>query len=354
MANPEHLAKLKEGRKAWNAWRKKPGSAEPDLSGVSLAGIDLSGFFLASTKLSGADLTGVRLVDTKIYDCSACDTVWTGARLERVTMFELDARGATFDGAFLQRVTFDGCFLHGTCFDRAIFSKTTFLGSILKNASFTNAELTEVTFADTHMGSARGLETAKVLGISIGIDTFFQSGGLSDDILRMARTPEEFISYASSLVGKPIEYYSCFISYSGNDDEFAHRLHDGLQGKKIRTWFAPEDLKIGDRFRSRIDESIRIHDKLVLILSEHSINSAWVRREVETALDREDREKRDVLFPIRVDDTIFRSKEPWADEIRRTRHIGDFCNWKNHDDYTKAFKRLVKDLKKEGPIIMKA
>jgi hypothetical protein len=33
--------------------------------------------------------------------------------------------------------------------------------------------------------------------------------------------------------------------------------HADLQAKNLRCWFAPEDLKIGDRFQGRIEESIR-------------------------------------------------------------------------------------------------
>lgn len=189
---------------------------------------------------------------------------------------------------------------------------------------------------------------------SIGIDTFFESGGLPESFLRSSGVPEEFIQYASSLIGKAIEYYSCFISYSSKDEDFARRLHEGLQGRNVRTWFAPEDLKIGDRFRSRIDESIRIHDKLVIILSANSVNSDWVETEVESALEREQKEGKDVLFPIAIDEEGFTSKQPWAADIRRKRHIGDFRQWKSHDDYTTAFDRLVRDLKKsQPPIIMK-
>jgi uncharacterized protein YjbI with pentapeptide repeats len=54
-----------------------------------------------------------------------------------------------------------------------------------------------------------------------------------------------------------IQFYSCFISYSTQDQEFAQRLHADLQAKNLRCWFAPEDLKIGDRFQGRIEESIR-------------------------------------------------------------------------------------------------
>jgi hypothetical protein len=41
------------------------------------------------------------------------------------------------------------------------------------------------------------------------------------------------------------------------------------------------------------------------------------------------------------------SKAGWADDIRRTRHIGDFTNWTNPDDYQKAFNRLLRALKAE-------
>jgi hypothetical protein len=116
----------------------------------------------------------------------------------------------------------------------------------------------------------------------------------------------------------------------------------------VRCWFAPEDLKIGDKFRDRIDESIRLHDKPLIVLSERSIASAWVRREVETAFEREDRQKNVVLFPIRIDDAVMQTNEAWAADIRRTRHIGDFSRWKNHDSYQKAFERLLRDLKAEA------
>ena len=116
----------------------------------------------------------------------------------------------------------------------------------------------------------------------------------------------------------------------------------------MRCWFAPEDLKIGEHFRKRIDESIRVHDKLLIILSSNSIESDWVATEVEGAFEREHREKgRVVLFPIRLDDAIMQANQAWAADIRRRRHIGDFSDWRNHDSYKKAFSRLLRDLKAE-------
>ncbi|MEA2342533.1 MAG: hypothetical protein QOF63_702 [Thermoanaerobaculia bacterium] len=246
-------------------------------------------------------------------------------------------------------------------------AQTVFHGCLLDESNFTAARLVQSAFVGGSMKGVRGLDALAVMQYiggtetldatphnSIGIDTFFRSGGFPESFLRDSGVPDEFIQYAASLVGKAIEYYSCFLSYSSKDDEFARRLYNDLQGKNVRTWFAPEDLKIGDRFRSRIDESIRIHDKLVIILSANSVNSDWVETEVASAIEREQKEGKDVLFPMAIDEEGFTSKQPWAADIRRKRHIGDFRKWKSHDDYTAAFDRLVRDLKKsQPPIIMK-
>ncbi|HEU5375784.1 MAG TPA: TIR domain-containing protein [Ktedonobacteraceae bacterium] len=54
----------------------------------------------------------------------------------------------------------------------------------------------------------------------------------------------------------------------------ARRLHADLQAEGVRCWFAPEDMKIGNRIRQRIDEAIHLQDKLLLLLSVHSLASS--------------------------------------------------------------------------------
>src|SRR5262249_22224489 len=138
----------------------------------------------------------------------------------------------------------------------------------------------------------------------------------------------------------------CFISYSTQDQSFANRLYTDLRDKGIRCWLATEDLKIGDRFRSRINEAIRVHDKLLIVLSEHSIRSRWVEAEVESAFGRE-KDGGTVLFPIQLDDHVIDSQEAWAENLKQTRHIGDFRKWKDHDEYRKSLDRLIRDLQAE-------
>ena len=192
-----------------------------------------------------------------------------------------------------------------------------------------------------------GLDTVAHFGPSaIGLETIYASRGeIPEVFLRGAGVPDNFITFAKSLVGKPFDFYSCFISHSSIDHEFVEQLFARLQVQGVRCWYAPEDLKMGDKFRARIDEAIRIHDKLLLVLSENSVRSTWVESEVEAAFERERRDNRTVLFPIRIDDAVMETDAAWAAEIRRTRHIGDFTKWKDHDSFQKAFDRLLRDLK---------
>ncbi|MGD0227200.1 MAG: TIR domain-containing protein [Terriglobia bacterium] len=80
-------------------------------------------------------------------------------------------------------------------------------------------------------------------------------------------------------------------------------------------------------------------------LSENSIRRPWVEDEVEAALEKEHKQNKLVLFPIRLDDAVMETDQARAASLRRTRHIGDFLAWKDHDQYQKSFERLLRDLK---------
>jgi len=157
------------------------------------------------------------------------------------------------------------------------------------------------------------------------------------------------IDYLPSLLNQPIQFYSCFISYSSKDQDFAERIHADLQNKGVRCWFAPHDMRIGAKIIDAIDEAIRLRDKVLLILSEGAIASDWVEGEVTRALDEERTRKQVVLFPLRLDDAVMQTTEGWARLLRGQRHIGDFTGWKEHDSYQKGFDRLMRDLRVENP-----
>jgi hypothetical protein len=190
---------------------------------------------------------------------------------------------------------------------------------------------------------------------TIDIDTLYRSHGkIPEAFLRGCGLPDSLIEYLPSLIGamQPIQFYSCFISYSHKNEDFASRLHQRMQAEHLRVWYAPEEMKGGQKLHEQIDQAIRIHDKLVLVLSEQSIQSEWVMTEIRKARKAELRDNRRRLFPIRlVDMDTLRDWECFdadtgkdlAVEVREY-FIPDFTHWKDHDSFERAFGRFLKDL----------
>ena len=317
MANPEHLKILEQGVEVWNEWRKENLTLRPDLLRVDLSGKNLRGIYLNACELMGSFFQGADL---------------TGSALNHSNLSGADLRNVKLVNCNLNRINFTEANLSGTSVHHSMLSWTIFFS--------------------TNLSDVRGLNTIQHYGpCSIDHLTLKNSGELPPSFLRGIGLPDTYIKYIPSLFhGDAIEYYSCFISYSSTNEDFAKRLHADLQDNGVRCWFTPEDMKIGDKVRHTIDSAIRLHDKLILILSETSIESDWVEHEVNQALEREERDSSLVLFPIRIDDAVMDTGFGWAKRLREAhrpagRHIGDFTEWKNHDSYQKAFERLLRDLK---------
>jgi len=62
--------------------------------------------------------------------------------------------------------------------------------------------------------------------------------------------------------------------------------------KVFAAGLATEDFKIGEKFRTHINDAIRVVDKLVVVLSEQSVKSAWVEEEVKRPLRKNGRTER--------------------------------------------------------------
>jgi hypothetical protein len=301
---------------------------------------------LREANLRGALLTGANLEGVDFTRAKMEEVDLTGADLRFANL-----RGANLRGALMHYIVLLGFNTKSRPADVAEIHHrgVNFSWADLADSEFANASMSHATFGDNDLSVVKGLDTVRHVGpSSISIDTIYRSQGKIPEVfLRGAGVPDDFIISVRSLVAMHVEFYSCFISYSSKDHDFASQLHADLRDREVRCWFAAKDLRIGDKFRTRIDESIRVHDKLIVILSESSIRSPWVEDEVETALEKERQQNKVVLFPIRLDDAVMRTREAWAASLRRTRHIGEFNNWKDHDSYQMALERLLRDLSAE-------
>ena len=140
-----------------------------------------------------------------------------------------------------------------------------------------------------------------------------------------------------------LAYHSCFISYATADLGFVETLYDDLIQAGVVCWFAPQDLKIGDKLLQTIYQAISGYDKLLVVLSEHSVDSQWVEDEMEMTFDRERINGEFILFPIRLDETVLQTIDyAWVAKVRQ-RFIGDFSQ---PTSYQQSLERLLRDLQR--------
>ena len=332
MANPEHLAILKQGVAVWNEWRKTFAYLTPDLANADLRNQNLDGINFSRCILHSVGLFQSSLIKANL----------DGAELINAYLMGVDFTGASFMFTHLSGTKLLGAKLNG-----ANLTGANLHGSYLSGADFSGAKLMWTSFDSVNLSDVIGLEKTSHVGPStIGVDTIFKSNGNIPDIfLRGCGVPDIFIEYAHSLVGKPIQFYSCFISHSSKDKRFCERLYADLRAKHVRTWYFPEDAKWGESVWGEIDRSIKVYDKLVVVCSKNSLTSGPVLREIERALNREDNEGKQILFPIRIDDYLFDGwKHPRKNDVL-AKVVGDFRGWnKSVAKYDEAFKKLVKAL----------
>jgi uncharacterized protein YjbI with pentapeptide repeats len=353
MANEEHVDILKQGAEVWNKWRDAT-EVEPDLSDADLSHIRL----LWET----IDLRRMNLRNVNFRFASFREPYFSGSDLSGADFFMGNLVGAHFDEANLTEAGLSGANLNNAVFTGANLSAAQLVFTNLSNAkltsvNFSGAKLGATIFGNNDLSEVEGLDSVRHLGPSIiSVDTLYKSGGnIPVSFLRGCGVPDEFIAYLSSILSaqQAIQFYSCFISYSNKDEEFCRRLYSRMRDEHLRVWFAPEHVKGGEKLGEQIDRAIQMHDRLLIVLSEESLQSKWVMTEIRRARKTELREERRKLFPIRLcsyeqllewECLDAASGEDLADEVRGY-FIPDFSNWKDHDAFESAFDKLLKDLR---------
>lgn len=333
MASESCLARLKRGVVAWNKWqqRRLKGIEEADLSDANLFGAQLSG------------------VDFRKVDLTRCD------------LRSANLSGANFRGARLHRTRLSGAILVGSNFGLPLAEVDSTEVTVMVGLEGTKTAVCGPNVADAIFGYSQidginlqtwtDLQHAKHMAPStLSIRTLFASEGkLPVEFLRGCGLPEILIDYLPSLAGSPMQFNSCFISYSTADEEFARKLHSDLQSRGVRCWFAGKDIRAGQSIVSQIDRAISVHDRLIVVLSRHSIESSWVRFEILRARSLEGGGSPPIVFPVSLVPYPELKKWRWTDsdsgedvaKYLRSLVIPDFSDWTNRQKYNEVFEQLL-------------
>ena len=92
-------------------------------------------------------------------------------------------------------------------------------------------------------------------------------------------------------------------------------------------------------------QSIRIHEKQILVLSKNSLARQWVEKEIENTNEKSLKRKKNILIPVRIDTAALESDQAWAVDLRNSGDILDFADWKKPGSYQKTLKQLLAVLK---------
>jgi hypothetical protein len=132
---------------------------------------------------------------------------------------------------------------------------------------------------------------------------------------------------------------SIFLSYDHSDELLGGQIRGLLSKAGIRCWYDRVDLQPGASFIGGIEAAIKEFDYLGVVLSRASVNSPWVKAEVDLALTYELESGQVRLIGVRADDC-----EPSG--FLRVKH-----NFDLRPDLREGVARVAEFLKGETPDI---
>jgi hypothetical protein len=163
-----------------------------------------------------------------------------------------------------------------------------------------------------------------------------------EGIARLVASVLRILRSGSDIGASP--YYSCFLSYSAQDTPFVRKLANDLRSAGISCWLDTQEIRVGEPIEQGIRRGLSSQDKLILVLSRFSVASRWVNTELRIARSLERERENEVVFPLRLDRSIFDASSPLLSDLVKTRHIGDFEGWQDEAEYSKNLRYLVRDL----------
>jgi hypothetical protein len=177
MANDDHIAQLKKGVAAWNAWRQENPDIRPDLSGANLfqakldganlsgADTDLSKANLSGTNLKQANLSEANLSDANLLQANLKEADLGGSKLWRANLSYANLERANLGKAYLSRANLSDAKLIGADLSGAHLSRANLSGADLSEANLEGADLAGSSLLKAYLTNAV-LTGCRIYGVS--------------------------------------------------------------------------------------------------------------------------------------------------------------------------------------------
>lgn len=341
MANEEHLRLLKQGIQVWNTWRKMHPEIRPDLSRCHLDGLDLRGALLNNGDFSYTDFSEANLYQAHLKRANLIFTSFDHANLSEANLSQAMLTETSLNRADLSRANLSGADLTGS-----ELCGTIFLDTNVNRADFSDCIMCQTVLGDVNLSTAGGLHSISHLGSShLGVNTIIRSRGAIPDIfVQGTGAPKTIIDYMHAIAAQPVEYHTCSIKYSFQDETFVEKLQADLQQLDIYCWLLPmyhTQNTQKDPLMKQVDALLCVYDKLLVVFSLHSIGYPWIETTIRNILEKEDRMERSILIPCLLDNPVLKLGQDWIEKLRGSHQMIDFTQWQQQIAYEEAFSQLI-------------
>lgn len=124
-----------------------------------------------------------------------------------------------------------------------------------------------------------------------------------------------------------------FISHSTKDKPFVRRLAADLVASGVKVWIDEQNMLVGDSVPEKIAQGLAESDFFLIVVSENSVKSEWVKRELNNAIVHEIERRKVKVLPIKLDGA------PMPDTIK-DKVYADFSH-----SYEDGLEKLIRSIK---------
>ena len=93
-----------------------------------------------------------------------------------------------------------------------------------------------------------------------------------------------------------------FLSHSSKDNSFVKNLAVKLRSDGFSVWYDDWEIHVGDSIVQKINKGISTSDFLIIVLSKNSVNSKWVREELNAATTKNISSKGAFILPVLLEE----------------------------------------------------
>lgn len=119
-----------------------------------------------------------------------------------------------------------------------------------------------------------------------------------DTLKTNRKLPELLTKQILSALATSVRSPYVFLSHNSKDKKFVRGLAHQLRKAGIRVWLDEAEIKVGESLIEKLRQAIDSVDFLIVVLSQASVESAWVQKEVDIAMNQEIKSRKIKVLPI--------------------------------------------------------